>query len=223
MFGSWFKPGDESTNVPGPQSTGSGASLSPSQPHLESRPSLHPGLTTAISTPHDAVLTELISQRTDLDSNARINEVPDTASLRDEDVTTESRQRTRSPTREPVLDPFTGSAIIGLALPEEDEVDFESTKDDLWTHMAHIREVQSQIANMHVVMEGIRLGPQGEQGTTGRSVPLVRPSEGEKWEEGEDSEDGDAEEKKARELDFSKLAEKFNGRREATDNIMRKV
>lgn len=220
MFGTWFKPGDQRPDNAARHSVAFEISASSSQLNSESRPSLDRRVTTGISTPHDAVLAELFSQKPD--GSPKMDEAPaETSSARDEEVTSEGHQRSRSPNREAVHDPFSGS-IIGLAIPEErdDGVDFESTKDDLWTHMAHIREVQSQIANMHVLMEGIGLGPQGKQGTTGRSVPLVQPS-ADKWEE--DEQDEEAEEKKAREQEFARLAEKFNGRREATDNIMNKV
>lgn len=223
MFGTWFKPGDKESEHAARPSVAFELPPSSSQLNSESRPSLDRRVTTGVSTPHDAVLAELLSHRRNVETSAKIEDPSaETASTRDEEVTSEGHQRARSPNREPIHDPFSGS-IIGLAIPEDrdDGADFDSTKDELWTHMAHIREVQSQIANMHVLMEGIGLGAQGEQGATGRSVPLVPSSEADKWEY--DEEDEEAEEKKAREQEFSRLAKKFDGRREATDNIMNKV
>jgi len=162
-------------------------------------------MTMPTSTPHDAVLAELLTQRPGLSSSAKVNEGPETTSLKNEDVADDERRRAGSSNYEPLHDPFTG-LLMGLAV---------------WAHMAHIRIVQSEIANLHVLMEGVGPGPPGEQSATGRSVPLAQTAEGDKWEDEEGDEE--AEEKNARELEFARLAEKFNGRKEATANIINKL
>jgi len=88
--------------------------------------------------------------------------------------------------------------------------------------MGNIREIQTQLANMHVAMENIGLGHQADRLSVERMHSTV-PSEGEKWEDGVEGEDDEAKEKAAREQEFTKLANKFHGRKEATENMMRKV
>jgi hypothetical protein len=228
MSANWVESGDDGKDdqrAPGPHPiTGAyhSSSHALSRPYLESRPSLARAMSLPVSTPHDIVLAELLAQRPSSVKND--NEGPETASLKHENVADDDRRRVGSQNYEVLHDPFTGS-IIGLSAPEEREHnevgDFESAKDELWAHMARIRTVQSEIANLHVMMEGVGPGPPGEQGAAGRSVPIVHPTEGDKWEDEEGDEE--VEEKNAREREFARLAEKFNGRKEATANIINKV
>lgn len=191
------------------------------------RPSLERGLTTAVSTPHDAVLAELFSYKPGqvADQPGAVPAVPEVAPRRDEAET--NHHRSQSPSRTPLHDPFAGS-LIGLSVQDDgdhahnDRTNFEARKEDLWSHMANIREIQTQLANMHVAMENIGLGHQADQLSVGRAHSTV-PSEGEKWEDAVEGEDDEAKEKDAREQEFTKLANKFHGRKEATENIMTKV
>ena len=183
------------------------------------RPSLERGVTTAVSTPHDVVLAELFSHRQGLSvDRPDVPEVP----LRKTEV--ETSHRPQSPGRPPLHDPFAGS-LIGLSIQGEgdhvqsDRTDFEARREDLWSHVGNIRDIQTQIANMHVAMENIGLGHQADQLSVER-VHSTTASEGEKWE---DAVEGEDDEKDAREQEFAKLANKFHGRKEATENIMRKV
>jgi len=183
------------------------------------RPSLGRGVTTAVSTPHDVVLAELFSYRQG-PSASRLD-VPEVPLGKGE---AETNHRPQSPGRTPLHDPFAGS-LIGLSIQGDgdhapnDRTGFEARKEDLWSHMGNIRDIQTQIANMHVTMENIGLGHQADQLSVER-VHSTSASEGEKWE---DAEDDEVREKDAREEEFTKLANKFQGRKEATENIMTKV
>ena len=187
------------------------------------RPSLGRGVTTAVSTPHDVVLAELFSHRqgASADKSADVSEVP---SRRNE---AETSHRPQSPGRTPLHDPFAGS-LIGLSIQGDgdhgqyERTNFETRKEDLWSHMGDIRDIQTQIANMHVAMENIGLGHQADQLSVDR-VHSTTASEGEKWEDAVEGEDDEVKEKDAREQEFTKLANKFHGRKEATENIMTKV
>jgi hypothetical protein len=198
-------------------SHGEQASWEQTQPPPTLRPSLERGVTTALATPHDAVLAELFS-RGGFD---RIEAVSDVAATRRDEA--ETGNRPRSPSRTPLHDPFAGS-LIGLSIRDDgdhahnDRTEFETRKEDLWSHMGNIRDIQTQIANMHVAMENIGLGHQAVQVST-------TASEGERWEDAveEGEEEGEDKEKEVREEEFTKLANKFHGRKEATENIMRKV
>lgn len=190
------------------------------------RPSLDRGVTTAVSTPHDVVLAELLSHRPGpgVDKPGTVPEVPEVASLRKEVGTS---HRSQSPSRTPLHDPFAGS-LVGLSIQDDGEhaqsgrTNFEARKEDLWSHMANVRDIQTQIANMHVAMENIGLGQQADQLSVER-VHSAGASEGDKWEDAVEGEDDEVKEKDAREQEFAKLANKFHGRKEATENIMTKV
>ncbi|KAI5120831.1 hypothetical protein M0805_007018 [Coniferiporia weirii] len=104
---------------------------------------------------------------------------------------------------ENMYDPFDGQSI-GMMVPGE----FEEAEDDLWTHLARIRDLQSEIARMHSHMEGL-----GEGERSHRSGQTV------------DDETINAEEevKAAKAAEFAKLSDRFNGRKDAIDAIMAKL
>ena len=181
------------------------------------RPTLSRGVTTGVSTPHDAVLAELFSHR----PGTGVEAVPEVAGRTEG----ETSNRAQSSSRTPLHDPFAGS-LIGLSIQDDgdharhDRTQFEERKEDLWSHMGNIRDIQTQIANMHVAMENIGLGHQAVQLSVER-VHSTTVSEGEKW--GEEGDEDEVKEKDVREQEFTKLANKFHGRKEATENIMTKV
>ena len=236
MFGSLFKQAQDKS-VAGkdreqedherPRSSADSHGRRPSEQQTQHpptlRPSLERGVTTAVATPHDAVLAELFSHRRGPTPEA-VLENPEVVSRRDE---AETSHRPRSPSRTPLHDPFAGS-LIGLSVPDDgddahnDRTHFETRKEDLWSHMTDIRDIQAQIANMHVAMENIGLGHQADQLTVER-MHSTSASEGEKWEDADEGEDDEVKEKEVREQEFTKLANKFHGRKEATENIMTKV
>lgn len=191
------------------------------------RPSLERWVTTAVSTPHDAVLAELFSHRpgAGVDKTETVSEIPDAVSRRDEAA--EMNNRPRSPSRTPLHDPFAGS-LIGLSVQDDgdqtqnDRPQSEARKEDLWSYMTNVRDIQTQIANMHVAMENIGLGHQTVRVSVEREHSTTA-SEGEKWEDAVEGEDDEVKEKQAREQEFRKLADKFHGRKEATENIMTKA
>ena len=196
------------------------------QPPPTLRPSLERGVTTAVSTPHDAVLAELFSHRPSagVDRTEAASYMTEVASRKDE---AETSNRPRSPSRTPLHDPFAGS-LIGLSIQDDgdhahkDRTEFETRKEDLWSHMGNIRDIQTQIANMHVAMENIGLGHQAVQVSVER-MHSTTASEGERWEDAVEGEEDEAKEKEVRDEEFTKLANKFHGRKEATENIMGKV
>lgn len=195
------------------------------QPPPTLRPSLDRGVTTAVSTPHDTVLAELFSQKPAQAAGRPDPKMHEAALRMDEPETI--RYRSRSPSRTALHDPFAGS-LIGLSVQDEgdhvhnDRAGSGAKREDLWSHMANIREIQTQLASMHVGMENIGLGHRTKALSVERVHSTV-PSEGEKWEDAVEGEDEEAKEKDAREQEFTKLANKFHGRKEATENIMSKV
>ncbi|KDQ63201.1 hypothetical protein JAAARDRAFT_370757 [Jaapia argillacea MUCL 33604] len=138
-----------------------------------------------------------------------------------------------------IYDPFTGAPIGDLRpLPSTSLSDPpESSREDLWSHLASIRLLESQIATMHVQMEGIGLNDPAKAGlnkagkkrvvaerivsTTMRlkDRESVWDTEGEPDTEGEDEEN----KKRDRDEEFEKLADRFTGRKEAIDGIMNKL
>ena len=82
---------------------------------------------------------------------------------------TETSHRAQSPSRTPLHDPFVGS-LIRLLVPDNgdhtqsDPLNIEASKEYLWSHMGDIGDIQTQIANLHVVMENIGLGQVASKG-----------------------------------------------------------
>lgn len=164
-----------------------------------------------------------------------------------------------------LLDPFDGSSH-GVLLPhdihilpqgEEEEppqrlvTDVSgSTGEAMWTHLSRVLELQSQIARMHIEMEGIGTGDghmKGKPGTLGkgsaamdekrafhghsrfRSRALSNVSTVESvYDKGADEEgvgvgDEEVDQYKAREEEFAKLADQFEGKKESIRGIMNKL
>ncbi|TFK92786.1 hypothetical protein K466DRAFT_539156 [Polyporus arcularius HHB13444] len=198
-------------------------------------------VTAALATPHDAVLADLEGPRggTQLQvphAAPRLSVIPSVGS------TDRGIDRTASPSagarsaastpgasHDPLLDPFSGN-LAGVMVPRrtpEREAQFDQRRDELWSGLATIRELQSEVASMHVQMEGIGLNDvRGGKRTTGvaarvHSDPISAADE---WEEHDGAADGVEEQRKrARDAEFTNLAETFKGRREAIDAIMNKL
>lgn len=109
---------------------------------------------------------------------------------------------------------------------KKDSLQFDQAKDDLWSHLARIRDLQCEIAGMHVNMEGIG-SSEGGRGGQKRSAPATTArmhtdtiGVGDEWVDAE--QEAQAREK-ARDAEFTKLAESFEGRRTAIDDIMCRV
>ncbi|RPD81898.1 hypothetical protein L226DRAFT_497070 [Lentinus tigrinus ALCF2SS1-7] len=204
--------------------------------------------TAALATPHDAVLADLQlqgpSERSVRPAAPTLSVLPTVASTehshrieRTPSPSAGARSASSTPgpaSHEPLLDPFSGN-VAGVMLPRrtsERERDaapsqFDQRRDDLWSGLATIRELQSEVASMHVQMEGIGLNdPRGGKrapGVAGRVHSDTIPV-GDEWNEPEGAADAVEEQRKrARDAEFTNLAETFKGRREAIDAIMNKL
>lgn len=223
----------------------------PDDPATHSAPP--PALTAALATPHDAVLAELQGPRSPPQPSARaiidsartapkLSVIPSVGSQERADRTPSpspggARSTASSPgtTQEALYDPFSG-ALVGVMVPRkqdrEQERDaaaehFEQTREELWTRLASIRELQSAVASMHVQMEGTGLSDarnaKRAAGAAGR-VHSDTIHVGEDWDEPDGAADAAEEQRKrARDAEFNDLAETFKGRRKAIDDIMSKV
>ena len=203
-------------------------------------------MTAPLSTPHDAVLSQLLGRQgsasqedpvvpnTALQALTKISIDGTASSLYRSDgspppsqAQTGLRSASASPhsaQNDPIYDPFTGALAGVMMSPVHDhegsqamsDADFDQTRDELWAHLARIRELQSEIAGMHLKMEGI--GSNDARSARRTAGATRRPTE--EWDD-----PGEAEEqrKAARDAEFATLAETFRGRRVAIDGIMSKV
>ncbi|CAL1695229.1 unnamed protein product [Somion occarium] len=137
------------------------------------------------------------------------------------------------PERDALYDPFTGAPTgVVFAQPadrqqhegKKSSEEFNQAKDDLWGHLGRIRELQGEIAGMHVQMEGLGLND-GGRGNSKRpaGVPARMASDTIGVDEWVDTGDDDKSTKTARDAEFSNLSETFEGRRAAIDGIMNKL
>ncbi|EJF66936.1 hypothetical protein DICSQDRAFT_164773 [Dichomitus squalens LYAD-421 SS1] len=205
----------------------------------------------ALPTPHDAVLAELqglrdggpqAAHKADASSRTvpRLSVIPSVGSLeRTERTATPSAGLPRSATSTPgvaheqLYDPFSGN-LAGVMVPRKDAVgrdviasQFDQRRDELWARLSSIRELQSEVASLHVQMEGIGLNDvRGGKRTAGvgarmhsDTIPVA-----EEWDEPDGAADAlEEQRKRARDAEFTNLAETFKGRREAIDAIMNKL
>ncbi|KAI1793819.1 hypothetical protein LXA43DRAFT_1119974 [Ganoderma leucocontextum] len=218
--------------------------------NLDAHPPTPPDrpVTAPLATPHDAVLAELQGTRRDGSSNSvhnadqsrhapRLSVIPSVGSL--ERTATPSAGRSRSATSTPgatheqLIDPFSGN-VVGIMVPKKNTAErdaiasqFDQRRDELWARFSSIRELQSEVASLHVQMEGIGLndmrGGKRAAGVGARmhadAIPVV-----EEWDEPDGAADAVEEQRKrARDAEFTNLAETFKGRREAIDAIMNKA
>lgn len=209
--------------------------------------------TTAISTPHDAVLAELQKSHQNIDLSARIEEQRPPELMMGLDAPFQDSEyvpRTYMPDQ--IQDPFTGAPLGLLAAGSEAKTNLFSLRhQDMWTHLSNVLELQGEIAKLHIDMEGITSGGlSGGQGKgsgssnqrskmswdldNGKALNIRRdtlPSKaGETGPDGDGEdmdvgveEDEEATKKKAREEEFANLASKFEGRKAKVDAIMDKV
>ncbi|KAI0068113.1 hypothetical protein BV25DRAFT_1986942 [Artomyces pyxidatus] len=165
--------------------------------------------TAALNTPHDAVLAELQDHHPGHDPSARIDPPASPSSL-----------PPAPPQPETLYDPFTG-AQMGQISPLQES----ARQEDLWVHLARIRELQAAVAGMHVTMEGIGMGDLAIRGAGVRS----RSGVGERLEDEHDrvDEDDDEEGEEARRVqrdkEFDQSEQRFLGRKEEIDRIMEKL
>ena len=224
---------------PAPERSGDGSRPPTSSPD---RP-----LTAALSTPHDAVLADLQAPREatpksradasrggpKLSVLASVGSLTRTERTASPSAGARSAASTPGIPHEPLLDPFSGSTV-GVVVPKKgtdapaDAAQLDQRRDELWARLARIRELQGEVAGMHVQMEGIGLsdarGGKRAPGAVGRVHSDTIPG-AEEWGEPEGAPGDAAEEqrKRARDAEFTNLAETFQGRRESIDAIMNKV
>lgn len=278
--GSWFTTSNRRYSDSDPPKPSFNAALPPRQDQPAEddgtlgRPSYYRAITAPMSTPHDAVLSELNrapkstgatgeqrSQTMPGSSAPPINrDVSAAASDRPgEDASTQdpgSAQGLRSAATTPapapsssgaehIYDPFTGT-VTGILYPlvperdppatamvdsadstrrwKKDSLLFDTAKDDLWSQLARIRDLQSEIAGMHVHMEGIGTSDGGRGGQKRQPGPTrMRTDTIGVTDEWVDAEQEAKAREKARDAEFTKLTESFEGRRAAIDDIMGKV
>jgi hypothetical protein len=238
MHNSWLNRNDQTDpkqSLEGPSHISTTDLSRPSADLVDEKPAQR-ATTTALSTPHDAVLAELYGRATaaDMPTNETLaTENPPLGRGRlNNPHRVGSTLSESSTTSEPLFDPFTG-ALIGDLLPGDTEQDRGAENgDDLWTHLSKILRLQSDIAEMHVQMEGIGLKKPGVAPDKSKGEGIhSRPSAGGAREWGENAadervdEDADeeAENNRKREEEFSKLNDKFTGRKDAIDGIMKNV
>lgn len=191
------------------------------------------------SSPHDVILAELQGHKTTTGVLANEGTATRMASSPPNYPYPGSFARSNfqsefSPTAEPLFDPFTGTHIGDLVAAEDGNLDTK-TEEELWTHLSQILKLQSDIAEMHIKMEGIGLKKPGPTPGKSKGERLNRrpsSSAGRGWGEGaeqgvdegvEEDVDEEAESKRRREEEFSRLNDKFTGRKDAIDGIMKNV
>ncbi|KAJ3850875.1 hypothetical protein EV368DRAFT_84124 [Lentinula lateritia] len=218
-------------------------------PQVLNRTSKSPphSLVTGLHTPHDATLAELYAKPSEHfehePEGGTIEGAHASAGLSSPDIATSNH-----PTpREVVGDPFNGQKLGLLGLPDSNLnpeahiplSDAASRNEEIWSRLSTVIDLQSQIANLHLEMEGI--GGKGDQGKgkgKGNQAPNVskRPpvraasSTAElldlEHDEGVgvgDDEDEEQRKDREREEDFARLADQFEGRKEGVKSIMSKA
>ena len=149
---------------------------------------------------------------------------------------------THEPAKEIMYDPSTGQRLHDyVPTPARSGAD-----EELWSHLSHILELQSEIAKMHVDMENVALrdarGHSEGSSERGAKVETTRSDTGKHrrrnkslGEEEDDSQTDEATEgdesdsddevfgKRNREEEFTKLADRFAKRKVAIDSVMDKV
>lgn len=196
-------------------------------------------LATDLHTPHDAALSELYGKTSDSNRNNEGDmKAPISASL------TSPGPAPKINHHEVVRDPFDGSHVGTLVLPDRNFhpeahrplSDAASSNEEIWSYLSTVLDLQSQIAGLHLEMEGIGTkndhGKGKGKGNRSPNVqrPPVRAASGtaELLDLEHDvgvGEDEDEEQKKDREReeDFARLADQFEGRKEGVNHIMSKV
>ncbi|KAF8640462.1 hypothetical protein AX17_000126 [Amanita inopinata Kibby_2008] len=164
--------------------------------------------------------------------------------------------------RDYLTDPYDGTTIgvlvpsippLATESPSMNPPPVESTtfssretprNEEVWTHLSRVLDLQTEIARMHVEMEGIGVGKGkakmgenkergrsnkvGEGGRTAAQPQATGPpsADAEEFEvEGESVEmdDEETERNRAREEEFAKLADQFECRKESINEMMNKL
>ncbi|KAH7917714.1 hypothetical protein BV22DRAFT_1135181 [Leucogyrophana mollusca] len=209
-------------------------------------------------TPHDAILAELhgrLAPSADpvdpsrADTHSGVTYDPTSSAIDTSLFTSESVPAQTLPA-EVLHDPSTGQRL-GSFVPvvsSGGEIFGAPARgrtggDELWSHLSRILDLQSEIAGMHVAMEGV--GTRSGRARSGSTVPEREKSKpmtgtarnprrrggtlGGEDDEDEGDGDGDSEyedsgpEKRKREEEFAQLSERFAERKDAIGSIMNKL
>ncbi|KAJ4485038.1 hypothetical protein C8J55DRAFT_559194 [Lentinula edodes] len=229
--------------------TGAESPKVPEAPQVLNRTSKSPphSLVTGLRTPHDAALAELYAKPSEHfeheSEGGTIEGAHASTGLSSPDIGTSNHPIPR----EVVGDPFNGQKLGILGLPDSNLnpeahiplSDAASRNEEIWSRLSTVIDLQSQIATLHLEMEGI--GGKGDQGKgkgKGNKAPNVskRPpvraasSTAElldlEHDEGVgigDDEDEEQRKDREREEDFARLADQFEGRKEGVKSIMSKL
>ncbi|EKM48511.1 uncharacterized protein PHACADRAFT_33847 [Phanerochaete carnosa HHB-10118-sp] len=183
-------------------------------------------VTAALSTPHDAVLAELQGRTPKVGSSqlsgpaVMSSASPERAQDAGASPTQTSPLTEASP--EPVYDPFSGGLAYVLpprTPPDGDAGEFGQSTDELWAQLSRIRELQSEIAGMHVQMEGMGAA----DGRVLRKAHARTPTDNVHSGEWPDPAEEEEDRKRERDTQFANLTQAFEGRHASIDNIMNKV
>lgn len=204
-------------------------------------------------TPHDDILADLQgylplggpqaeqqSLRPDAPLGSSLNLGP---SAVENSLSTSESLPNHEPAKEIMYEPSTGQRLHDyVPTPVR-----SGTDDELWSHLSHILELQSEISKMHVDMENVGLrtarghnGPAvpergGKAGTTRsetgknrrRSDTLGEEDGDDESDEATEGEDSDVNDevfgKRKREEQFTRLAERFAERKGSIDAVMNKL
>lgn len=195
--------------------------------------------TVPVTSPHDAVVAELQGEISDSNPKTTSQNEP-SSSPRAKSTSPYSGNSARprflsdfSLSSDPLFDPFTGARIGNLVSTEVGSDPNTKTEEDIWSHLSQILKLQSDIAEKHIKMEGIGLKKPGPTSGTKSKGVTRRPgsSGGRVWgdgteqgvDEGVEEEAEEDIESRKREEEFSRLNDKFAGRKDAIDGIMKDV
>lgn len=183
-----------------------------SEPHKQAPPQpISEPYVAATPNPHDNNINEI---------KAGLRQVESLTQVRLNALAT-SEHTSERPPAEALFDPATGEQrgafdTSNLVLPSEGTAPFEhvtaeQASDEVWSHLARIRELQSDIARMHAHMEGIGdnthvLDLDVDADIDLDSVPTQEEEEAVK-----------------RQKEFEKLPRRFTGRSENINAVMTKV
>ncbi|KAF9270622.1 hypothetical protein L218DRAFT_1072015 [Marasmius fiardii PR-910] len=211
--------------------------LSPIRAPDESRKYPRHSLAGQLSTPHDALFVD--GAETSLDVNSQT-----------QSPSSNSSAVFIAPGLDTLVDPFDGSILGKMTLPDPN-LTTESIpmgaeinqNEELWSHLSRILELQSDIAKLHMGMEGI-IGEYGKGKHKGKVTPNLGKNRdamesrhkvtrfsstlddpehvGEGVEVGL-KDDEEERRNKEREEEFTRLADQFEGRKEGINEIMLKL
>jgi hypothetical protein len=187
--------------------------------------------TAALSHPHDSVIAELHGHHPDHDVSARIDGVARARSrsmLQSADTlpTAPPSEALGEVEKDRLFDPFAGGVLGAFASGPAPA----QAREELWAHLSRIRELQADVAQMHVMMEGVGLSDKpGHRPTIKRA--RERSGVGERLDlgvgEGELGAAAESQEeaflREERDREFEAAEAKFDGRKEGIDRIMGKV